>query len=60
LNTSEIIEKDRKKEEKMFIIQILKSLKTEFAKEDNSTGEENIKLMEIDNNGKQTLHLQLK
>ena len=60
LNTSELLEEERKKEEKKFIIQILKSLKTEFAKEEDSTEEKNMKLEEIDNNGKQTLHLQLK
>jgi hypothetical protein len=68
LNASTYLDEERKKEEKKFIIHILKSLKTEFAKEeevneDNKNTENlvnGVVIEEDHNNGKKTLHLQLK
>jgi hypothetical protein len=64
LNKSQLIDEDRKKEEKKYIIHILKSLKSEYAKEqdktDTNSNENNVNIEENKNIGKQSMHLQLK
>ena len=64
LNKSVVINEDSKKEEKKYIIHILKSLKNEFSKEeyitDNSNHENNLNVEENKDFGKKSMHLQLK
>ena len=64
LNKSLALDEDRKKEEKKYIIHILKSLKSEFTKEenitDNNSNENNFNVEENKDSGKKSMHLQLK